>query len=118
MINGPTQAPTVDPELADMRLIEIFLPLSNNSGTRFADQYYRDVRKTLTNKFGGLTAFTRSPAEGTEKAQGTERSDELIVFEVMVEKIDRDWWLDYRGELEAKFQQDRILIRASNVAVL
>jgi len=101
-----------------MQLIEIFLPLSNNSGIPFGARYYRDVRKVLTNKFGGLTAFTRSPAEGSEKTRGFERSDELVVFEVMAEKIDHDWWLEYRRALEAKFEQDRILIRASNVVVL
>jgi hypothetical protein len=101
-----------------MQLIEIFLPLSNNRGIRFGSQHYADVRDTLTNEFGGLTAFSRAPADGSEKTSGHERNDELIVFEVMVEELDRCWWSDYRRALEVKFEQDRILIRATHVAVL
>jgi hypothetical protein len=94
------------------------LPLSNNRGVPFPAQSYVDVRETLTNKFGGLTAFARAPAEGSEKTQSSVRSDELIVFEVMVEELDRCWWSDYRRAMEVKFEQDRILIRATHVAVL
>jgi len=100
------------------QLIEIFLPLSNNRGVPFPAQSYIDVRELLTKTFGGLIAFARTPAEGREQLQGSERSDELIVFEVMVEAIDYRWWSDFRRELEANFEQDRILIRASNVTVL
>jgi hypothetical protein len=101
-----------------MQLIEIFLPLSDNRGIRFGSDLYADVLNTLTNRFGGLTAFSRSPAEGYEEAQGSVRSDELIVFEVMVEEIDGGWWSEYRRALERRFEQDRILIRATQVALL
>jgi hypothetical protein len=101
-----------------MYLIEIFLPLADNSGSRFAPACFDEVRKTLTEKFGGLTAFTRAPAEGTETRGGHQRSDELIVFEVMTEPLDEAWWTDYRKVLDADFRQDRILIRASSTTLL
>ena len=101
-----------------MQLIEIFLPLSNNEGLRFSSDYYAEVRKTLTEKFGGLTAFTRAPAEGREKGTDHERSDELIIFEVMVEEIDRCWWSGYRRQLQQRFEQERILIRVSSLTLL
>jgi hypothetical protein len=44
-----------------MRLIEIFLP----SSTTVAVLSGAAVREDLTKRFSGLTAFSRSPAQGT-----------------------------------------------------
>jgi hypothetical protein len=41
--------------------------------------------------------------------------DDVLLFEVMVEAIDRPWWFEYRRELERRFAQDEILLRASAV---
>jgi hypothetical protein len=101
-----------------MHLIEIFLPLRDNEGSPFAAGNYADIRKTLTEKFGGLTAFSRAPADGTDKEGGRERHDELVVFEVMTDAPERGWWSAYRKELERRFRQDRILIRMSEVTLL
>jgi hypothetical protein len=101
-----------------MHLIEIFLPLSDNEGVPFASSHYSELRYTLTSEFGGLTAFTRAPAEGTEKDEGRERQDQLIVFEVMVGELDKSWWKVFRQQLETVFKQDQILIRASVVVML
>ena len=99
-----------------MHLIEIFLPLRDNAGFPFAASNYADIRKTLTEKFGGLTAFSRAPADGTDKEGGRERHDELIV-EIMTDAPERGWSA-YRKELERRFRQDRILIRMSDVTLL
>src|ERR1700709_1762954 len=96
-----------------MYLIEIFLPLADNSGSRFAPACFDKVRKTLTEKFGGLTAFTRAPAEGTETRGGHQRSDELIVFEVMTEPLDEAWWTGHRKVLHAHLTQGPTLLRAA-----
>jgi hypothetical protein len=101
-----------------MHLIEIFLPLRDNQGAPFAAGDFADIRKILTEKFGGLTAFSRAPADGTEQERGRERHDELVVFEIMTDALERDWWSAYRQALERRFKQDRILIRMSDVALL
>jgi hypothetical protein len=101
-----------------MHLIENFLPLRDNEGSPFAAAQFADIRKTLTEKFGGLTAFSRAPADGTDKEGDRERHDELGVFEVMTEAPDRSWWASYRQELERRFKQDRIIIRMSGVSLL
>jgi hypothetical protein len=49
---------------AFMHLVEILLPLNDNRGRPFAPEKYPAVRQHLTERFGGLTAFTRSPAQG------------------------------------------------------
>ena len=62
--------------------------------------------------FGGLTAYTRAPAEGLWNSGSTVKRDDIVVVEVMVDSLDRTWWKDYRRELEQEFCQDEIVLRA------
>jgi hypothetical protein len=48
-----------------MHLVKIFLPLNDNNGRPFDAEKYVAVREHLTERFGGLTPFSRSPAQGT-----------------------------------------------------
>ena len=99
-----------------MHLIEILLPLYGNDGRRFPAERFGEVRSELLDHFGGLTAFTRSPAEGLwEAADGEKMRDEVVIFEVMADWIDRSWWRGYRSTLEHRFEQDEIVIRAREV---
>jgi hypothetical protein len=101
-----------------MHLVEILLPLHDNSGDSFESEKYAEVRQNLTERFGGLTAFTRSPAQGTTTENGKPVHDEIVVFEVMTEALDAYWWRSYRLRLEREFRQDQIVIRASSVTLL
>ena len=74
-----------------MHLVEILLPLHDNSGQSFAAEKYAEVRQHLTERFGGLTAFTRSPAQGTTTERGKPVHDEIVVFQVMTEALDVSW---------------------------
>ncbi|MBV9931140.1 MAG: hypothetical protein JO013_09370 [Alphaproteobacteria bacterium] len=99
-------------------LVEILLPLTDNEGRDFGREAFAGVREELVARFGGLTAFTRSPAEGVwEEGEGRER-DDIVVLEVMVDALDRSWWAAYRGELERRFAQDEIVVRAGEVTRL
>ena len=98
-----------------MHLVEILLPLRDNDGQPFGHALLAEVREALVERFGGLTAFTRSPAEGLwDEGCGRSR-DEIVVLEVMAETLDRDWWRKYRTSLERRFRQDEVVIRASEV---
>ncbi len=101
-----------------MHLIQILLPLYDNAGNTFGEELYGKVRRELTERFGGLTAFTRAPAQGLWKDAGKTRRDDIVVFEVMVEDVDAGWWRGYRKNLEAEFRQDEIVIRAQLVTLL
>ena len=104
---------------AVMHIIEILLPLYDNDGQRFAGDAFARVREELIEHFGGLTAFTRSPAEGLWKeAKGERRPDEIIIFEVMADWLDRGWWRNYRATLEARFSQEEVVVRAREVELL
>ena len=69
--------------------------------------------------FGGVTAFTRNPAEGLWKEGGEDPArDDIVIFEVMADWLDRSWWRGYRTELERRFEQDEIVVRACEVELL
>jgi hypothetical protein len=95
-----------------MHLIQILLPLYDNGGQRFEQAAYSEVQKELTHRFGGLPAFTRSPAQGLWKNEGDTTCDDIIVLEVMARDLNREWWGNYRSKLEALFRQDHVVIRA------
>ena len=102
-----------------MHLVEIFLPLSDNEGRAFGPDLFAEVRRELTERFGGLTAFSRAPALGLWKQdQGETARDDIVVLEVMSERLDREWWSHYRATLERRFRQDVIVVRASAVEVI
>jgi hypothetical protein len=95
-----------------MYLIQLLLPLYDNANQAFPGDLYREVGETLVGCFDGLTAYSRAPATGLwrEDAVHTER-DEVVVYEVMAGTLEREWWADYRAELEARFRQDELVIR-------
>ena len=97
-----------------MYLIELLLPLYDNEGRAFGPEMFDRVRVELAKTFGGVTAFQRAPAEGVWKKEGGEVSrDEVVIFEVMAEELERAWWAEYRGELERRFRQEKIVVRAT-----
>jgi hypothetical protein len=97
-----------------MYLIELLLPVFDNEGRRFGVKEFDRVRDELADVFGGVTAFRRAPAEGVWKEDGDEVShDRVVIFEVMARELEREWWSKYRVELEQRFRQDTIVIRAT-----
>ena len=101
------------------QLIQILLPLTTKDGAPFPQAAYAQVRAELTKQFGGLTAFTRAPAEGVWTNEGDRTShDDIVVFEVMTRELDHTWWERYRAELERRFNQETIVMRAIRVDML
>lgn len=96
-----------------MHLIEILLPLTDNEGRPFGAGEFDRVRDDLAARFGGVTAFRRAPAEGVWAEGGGVSRDEVVIFEVMTDALDREWWAAYRGELERRFRQEKLVVRAT-----
>ncbi len=46
-----------------------------------------------------------------KEEQRTAYKDDLVIYEVMSDQLDRRWWNIFRGELESRFHQKEILIR-------
>lgn len=101
-----------------MHVVQILLPLSDNDRHPFPRDQYDNVALELTERFGGVTAYTRAPAEGRWTGQGHTGSEEVVVIEVMVDRLDAVWWTDYRKGLEARFRQQHIIVRAQSVLLL
>lgn len=101
-----------------MFLIQILLPLYDNEGSAFERKAYDRVRDELTKKFGGVTAFRSSPAEGVWKEGGEVSRDALILYEVISQELERAWWTHYRADLEARFRQEKLIIRATAIEQL
>jgi hypothetical protein len=96
-----------------LHLVHILLPLFDPHGQRFPQALYARVKDELTEKFGGLTAYARAPAEGLwESQEGRTQRDDIVVYEVMAEELDRAWWKEYRQELEQRFRQRELVVRA------
>lgn len=99
-----------------MYLVELFLPLRDNRGQPFPAALYETVRAELAGQHGGVTAFTRVPARGLwEDDDGSVQRDDVVLFEVLVDPLDRGWWKGYRTTLEDRFRQDEVLLRATAV---
>jgi len=102
-----------------MHLIHILLPLKDNAGKPIRRKLFRAVADELTEKFGGLTAHTRAPAEGLWKEGAHEVArDEIVIYEVMAEELDEAWWGKYRKRLEKRFKQVQVIVRAQAVRLL
>mgnify|MGYP007011823268 CR=1 FL=1 len=102
-----------------MFLVQILLPLHDKTGDGFSREKYEAIASELTERFGGVTAFTRTPAEGRWKPEGeSTNEDDIVVIEVMVEDLERAWWQDYRKGLERAFKQDTIVVRAQDIRML
>lgn len=102
-----------------MQLIQILLPVYNNQNEVFPEETFSRIRQKLTDQFGGITTYSRAPATGLwkENEQKTVK-DDMLVYEVMAETLDKDWWQNYKSQLETILKQDEILIRNWEIQVL
>lgn len=101
-----------------MYLIQILLPLYTNQGEKFENYMYINVKEELTQIFGGVTMYTRSPATGLWKEDGKIIHDEIILFEVMIEEIKKSYWDTLKHRLEHMFEQEVIIIRATHFELI
>lgn len=102
-----------------MHLVQILLPVFDNTGRRFDDDRFGEIRRELTGRFGGVTAYLRSPAAGLwQRDDGSVDRDEMVMIEVMVEHLDPEWWADYRSQLETRFQQESVVVRSLGIRML
>ena len=102
-----------------MHLVQLLLPIYDNAGQPFPASHHKAVKDELALNFGGMTAYTRAPAEGLWNDEaGVQTRDDIIVYEVMTDAIDADWWRAFRERLELQFEQREVLVRAHAVTKL
>lgn len=101
------------------KLIQVLLPLYDPEGKAFPGKLYAGVKKELTEKFGGLTIYTRAPATGLWKE--TEKKvtrDDIIIYEVVAKNADKTYWAAYKKSLADAFKQEELMIRCSDIELL
>ena len=102
-----------------MHLIQILLPVFGNNGEELLRERYPAIRDELVTRFGGLTAFIQSPAEGLWKGDDNRTGrDDIVMVEVMVSEVEKAWWVSYRKHLQELFGQELIVIRTLSMETL
>lgn len=101
-----------------MVLIQLLLPLTTVGSADITSLLTRTQRE-LVERFGGVTAYYRTPAEGVwTSPQGGREEDRVVMVEIVARTFDRPWWRAYVGELERRFVQDAIHVRAMTIELL
>jgi hypothetical protein len=101
-------------------LIQLLLPTKfPGEASQDATAALADTRRELAARFDGLTAYVRSPAQGTWTApDGHAEQDDVVMVEVVTERFDREWWRPFTATLAERFRQDSIHVRAIPVHML
>ena len=101
-----------------MYLIQILLPQSFK-GEPFPATLFNVFMKEWTERFGGVTAYTQSPAQGLWKNDNDKTvRDEMVLMELVTENIESEYWKDCKQRLCEAFEQQEVLIRSIGVSVL
>jgi hypothetical protein len=93
-------------------LVQLLLPLRDNRGEPFPRAAFDAVMQELTDRFGGVTGYLRSPAAGLWADGDAVDRDQMVMLEVMCEAAEPEWWRGFRESLERRFRQERIMVRA------
>ena len=102
-----------------MVLIQLLLPITAAHPQSGDANALTKTAQELVDAFGGLTAYTRSPAKGVwSSAAGAQDEDDVVMIEVVTERFDRVWWKAYAASLAARFAQDTIHVRSMPVELL
>jgi hypothetical protein len=101
-----------------MKLVQILLPTRDNRGRKFKSVIFGEIRKELVRRFGGLTAYSRSPARGVWKSGQATKLDDIVVLEIMTPVLERTWWKNYRRKLERALRQDEIVVRVQAINII
>jgi hypothetical protein len=101
-------------------LVQLLLPLADNTGWPLPEEEFTRTAHELAERFGGVTAYSRSPAHGFWNDNSSKRAkhDDVIVYEVMTPRLSIRWWKSKRAELEKRFGQKVIVIRCSEVRII
>jgi len=100
-------------------VVQVALPLTDSAGKALAQRLFRETRKELTERFGGIGVCTRTQLDGPSRPiSGKSRRDNSVIYEVTSEHIDREWWSEYRRILETRFRHEPVRVRAGTMTLL
>ena len=101
-----------------MVLIQLLLPLTTVGSGDIAAMLERTQRE-LVEAFGGATDCFRTPAHGVwTSPEGYREDDRVVMIEIVTRTFDRSWWRDYVDQLENRFVQQTLHVRATAIELL
>lgn len=105
--------------MSSKKLFQILLPIYDNEGQPLPDEMYKSIKLKLTERFGGLTAYSRAPATGLWKDGDKELNvDKVIIYEVIADEYDKKFWKSFKEILKAQFKQKDMIIRCTAIEVV
>lgn len=95
-----------------VHVIQLVLPLYDEAAAATpADHRHDIVKAELTRHFGAVMTYTRSLCEGRWQKGGHGNRNAMVIYEVMSQLMDAQWWNWYQKALKARFRQVEVLIR-------
>jgi hypothetical protein len=101
-----------------MHLVQLLFLLYSVQAFHSNRKRFAEVRNELVDRFGGITAYTTCSGDWTMARKRADFRDDLIIYEIIVEKLEEDWWRQYRALVENRFQQKSIVVRTREIRVL
>ncbi len=96
-----------------MNLIQLLLPVYKDEKEQFQSLKFAEIKKELTDQFGGITTYSHAPATGLWKENGNKTViDAIITYEVVASQLDKAWWQTYKEQLQQTFAQEDLIIWA------
>ncbi|MBA3557800.1 MAG: DUF72 domain-containing protein [Gemmatimonadaceae bacterium] len=109
-------APAAAPQT---HLVQLSLPLKDRSGKALPQRLFQQVRKELTEQFGVVGVCSRISENGSTGEVPSESTRDIsVVYEITSEHLDREWWSQYRSNLERRFRHEPIPIKAGLLTFL
>ena len=102
-----------------VRRFEVLLPLRLNDGTRVPEEVIAETLVELETKFGAVSCETQT-IRGRWRFEGESYRDDLIRAFVDVSDLpeNRDYFIEYKEKLKARFQQIDIWMTTYLIEVL
>jgi len=92
-----------------MYLVQLLIPIRDNEGVPYGPDVLPAISRSLAERFGGVTAYCRSPAKGEWHNSQKVEHDDVVEIEVMANRLEKAWWETFP---EVSLRQKEILIRA------
>ena len=94
-------------------MTRVFIPLADNEGQPFADQFFQRTELELRNKFRGFTHWGDVQGQWIAPS-GRVDADSHRVYEIAHAGRERVWWEQFKETLKDRFDQEEIWVLQSS----
>jgi hypothetical protein len=102
-----------------MKEYDLFVPLYDNDGRPIETEKLQQLRDTLLDHFGGLTAFPQ-PNKGFWRMGNATYRDEVVIYRVVAAdaRESREFLVRLKRRLEEELKQENLLIIQRDIETL